>query len=190
MTALPSTFSAPGRALAFITSDTNDVLSVDTQQMTEAFLIGGDRKFEEDPRFGLVVLSEIAGRALSPAVNDPGTAMYITGVFVRLFAQWSKPVADSDSKTCEYDRVAVLELSVDDMFDDAFTAIARDGAGAVEVVGRLQKGLASLAFLENEAMHEAALRHSRMALARAESALQLSEDLQVVRSLASFSSDT
>lgn len=190
VTALPGTFSAPGRALAFISSDAHDVLPVDTQPISEAFLIGDDRKFEEDPRFGLVVLSEIAGRALSPAVNDPGTAIYITGVFVRLFAQWSKPVADSDSKTCEYDRVAVLELSVDDMFDDAFTAIARDGAGAAEVAGRLQKGLASLAFLENEAMHEAALRHSRMALARAESALQLSEDLQIVRSLASFSSDT
>jgi uncharacterized membrane protein len=28
------------------------------------------RYFEEDPRFGLITLSEIASRALSPAVND------------------------------------------------------------------------------------------------------------------------
>src|SRR5690606_38956022 len=134
-----------------------------------------------DPRVGLVVLSEIAGRALSPAVNDPGTALYIVGVFVRLCAQWSKPVANSESDSCEYDRVAVPDLSVHDMFDDAFTAIARDGAGAVEVTGRLQKGLASLATLDDVAMRDAALRHSRMALARAESVLQLSEDLQTVR---------
>lgn len=187
--ALPGAFSAPGRALAFITSDANDVMAVDTQQISEAFLIGNDRKFEEDPRFGLVVLSEIAGRALSPAVNDPGTAIYIVGVFVRLFAQWSKPVADSERDSCEYDRVAVPELSAHDMFDDAFTAIARDGAGAVEVTGRLQKGLASLASLDDVAMRDAALRHSRMALARAESVLQLSEDLQAVRSLASFANE-
>lgn len=189
VTALPGAFSAPGRALAFITSDANDVVPVDTQQISEAFLIGDDRKFEEDPRFGLVVLSEIAGRALSPAVNDPGTAIYIVGVLVRLFAQWSKPVADSESDTCKYDRVAVPELSAQDMFDDAFTAIARDGAAAVEVTGRLQKGLASLATFDDVAMRDAALRHSRMALARAESVLRLSEDLQTVRSLASFANE-
>lgn len=189
LSALPGTFAAPGRALAFISADAHDVLPVDTAQMRAAFLIGDDRKFEEDPRFGLVVLAEIAGRALSPAVNDPGTAIYIVGVFVRLLAQWSKPVADSDSDTCEYDRIAVPELSSEDMFDDAFTAIARDGAGAIEVAGRLQKGLASLASIENEAMRAAALRHSQMALARAENALQLPEDLQTVRDLAGLCSN-
>ncbi len=65
------------------------------------------------------------------------------------------------------------------MFDDAFTAIARDGAGAVEVTGgRLQKAFESLASVGDEAMRGAALRHSRMALARAENVLQLPEDLQ------------
>ena len=189
LSALPGTFAAPGRALAFISSDAHDVLPVDTEQMRAAFLIGDDRKFEEDPRFGLVVLAEIAGRALSPAVNDPGTAIYIVGVFVRLLAQWSKPVAESDSDACEYDRIAVPELSSEDMFDDAFTAIARDGAGAIEVAGRLQKGLASLASIENEAMRAAALHHSQMALARAENALQLPEDLQIVRDLAGLCSN-
>ncbi len=189
LNALPGTFVAPGRALAFVSSDANDVLPVDTEQMSAAFLMGDDRKFEEDPRFGLVVLAEIAGRALSPAVNDPGTAIYIVGVFVRLFAQWSKPAADSDTDTCEYDRIAVPELSCDDMFDDAFTAIARDGAGAIEVAGRLQKGLASLASFENEAMRAAAVRHSQMALARAEAVLQLPEDLQTVRELADLCSN-
>lgn len=189
LSTLPGTFAAPGRALAFISSDAHDVLPVDTEQMRAAFLIGDDRKFEEDPRFGLVVLAEIAGRALSPAVNDPGTAIYIVGVFVRLFAQWSKPAANNGSDTCEYDRIAVPELSSDDMFDDAFTAIARDGAGAIEVAGRLQKSLASLASLENEAMRAAALRHSQMALARAENALQLPEDLQTVRDLAGLCSN-
>ena len=189
LSALPGTFAAPGRALAFISSDAHDVLPVDTEQMRAAFLIGDDRKLEEDPRFGLVVLAEIAGRALSPAVNDPGTAIYIVGVFVRLLAQWSKPVAESDSDACEYDRIAVPELSSEDMFDDAFTAIARDGAGAIEVAGRLQKGLASLASIENEAMRAAALHHSQMALARAENALQLPEDLQIVRDLAGLCSN-
>lgn len=191
LSALPGTFSAPGRALAFITPDSGDLAELDTRQIAAAFLIGDDRKFAEDPRFGLVVLSEIAGRALSPAVNDPGTAIYIVGVFVRLFAQWCKPVDDSggDSASCKYDRVAVPELSISDMFDDAFTAIARDGAATVEVASRLQKGLESLAWLGDEAVRDAALRHSRMALARAEHVLQLPEDLRSVRELARFAKD-
>ena len=187
LTALPGTFSAPGRALAFITSDTGDAQDIDTAQIAKAFLIGDDRVFEEDPRFGLIVLSEIAGRALSPAVNDPGTAIYILGVFVRLFAQWCEPDQEGEeAQACEHDRVEVPQISVQDMFDDAFTAIARDGAGAVEVAGRLQKSLKSLAFVGDVAMRDAALKHSRMALARAEHALDLPEDLQVVRELASF----
>lgn len=158
--------------------------------MAKAFLSGEDRVFEEDPRFGLIVLSEIAGRALSPAVNDPGTAIYILGVFVRLFALWCAPIKDSDLRACVYDRVEVPELSIADMFDDAFTAIARDGAGAIEVAGRLQKTLESLTYVGDVTVSDAARQHSRMALARAEHALQLPQDLQTLRELARFSQDS
>ena len=82
---------------------------------------------------------------MSPAVNDPGTAIDIIGTFVRLFALWSEPLEEGDTLSPEFDRVAVPEISLQDMFDDAFTAIARDGAGAIEVAGRLQKAFASLA---------------------------------------------
>ena len=128
MAALPGTFSAPGRVLAYVSSDSGDLSDLDTSQIAKAFLIGGDRKFDEDPRFGLIVLSEIASHALSPAVNDPGTAIEIIGTFVRLFALWSEPIEEGDTKLLQFDRVEVPEISVRDMFDDAFTAIARDGA--------------------------------------------------------------
>ena len=186
LAALPGTFSAPDRALAYVTPDSGNLPDIDAGRIAKAFLIGDDRQFEEDPRFGLIVLSEIASRALSPALNDPGTAIYIIGVFVRLFALWSEPVEGGDTRTGECDRVEVPEISLRDMFDDAFTAIARDGAGAIEVAGRLQKALASLASIGDVAMRDAAIHHSRMAFARAESVLELPEDLEVVRKLANF----
>ncbi len=182
--ALPGTFAAPGRALAYVTADSGVLSDMDTSQIAKAFLIGDDRIFDEDPRFGLIVLSEIASRALSPAVNDPGTAIDIIGTFVRLFAGWSEPIEKGDTREC--DRVEVPEISLRDMFDDAFTAIARDGAGAVEVVSRLQKALESLASIENGTMRDVAKRHARLALARAEKALTLPEDLEIVRELAKF----
>jgi len=182
--ALPGSFSAPGRALAYVTSDSGDLPDIDTIHIQKAFLIGADRKFDEDPRFGLIVLSEIAGRALSPAVNDPGTAIVIIGTFVRLFALWSEPVEDGDRLSCDFDRVEVPEISERDMFDDAFTAIARDGAGTVEVVTWLLKAFHSLASIDDAAMREVATHHARLALARAENALKLPEDLAMVRKLA------
>ncbi|RDE51646.1 MAG: DUF2254 domain-containing protein [Candidatus Accumulibacter meliphilus] len=186
--ALPGTFSAPGRALAYVTADSGDLSDIDARQVAQAFILGNGRQFDEDPRFGLVVLSEIASRALSPAVNDPGTAIGIIGTFVRLFALWSEPIDESDTPISECDRVEVPKISLRDMFDDAFTAIARDGAGTIEVAGRLQKAFASLASIGGGEMRDAAIHHSRLALARAENVLEIPEDLEVVRKLAKLAS--
>lgn len=79
VTALPGTFSAPGRALDYVTADSDDLSDIDASRIAQAFLIGDARQFDEDPRFGLIVLSEIASRALSLAINDPGTAIVIIG---------------------------------------------------------------------------------------------------------------
>ena len=184
--ALPGTFVAPDRALAYVRAQGRERIEIDDDQIDAHFTIGGERRFDDDPRFGLVVLSEIAGRALSPAVNDPGTAIDIIGTLVRLFTLWSAPAATDRGTGTTYDRVEVPEVSVRDMFDDAFTAIARDGAGAVEVSVRLQKALQSLASRGDVAMRGAALHHARLALARAERSLELPEDLAVVRDAATF----
>lgn len=184
--ALPGTFVAPGRALAFVSADPGEPSEIDYELVGESFQIGGGRLFDDDPRFGLVVLAEIAGRALSPAVNDPGTAIGIIGVLVRLFALWSEPPTDADAPALRYDRVEVPEISVQDMFDDAFTAIARDGAGSVEVSIRLQKALHSLASLGDADMRKAAEYQGYLAIKRARLALDLEEDLAAVRDAAQF----
>ncbi len=181
--ALPGTFAAPDRALAYVSAFPGDA-AIDCTSVAGSFQIGRDRRFDNDPRFGLVVLSEIAGRALSPAVNDPGTAIEVVGVLVRLFALWGEPAADGREDPPMYDRVEVPELSVRDMFDDAFTPIARDGAGVVEVGVRLQKALHALASVGNAEMREAAVYHGRLALKRAEVALDMTEDLMAVRNAA------
>jgi uncharacterized membrane protein len=189
LAALPGTFSAPGRVLAYVTADSSKGSDLDTDRVAKAFLIGNDRTFDEDPRFGMIVLSEIANRALSPAVNDPGTAIEVIGSYVRLFALWREPVPETEERTFECDRVEVPELSMWDMFDDAFTPIARGGAGMVEVAVRLQKAFQALAAFGDASMREVAFHHSRLALARAEKALDLPEDLETVRAEAGFPTD-
>lgn len=185
ITALPGTFSSPDRPLAYVSIPLGDASEIDFTCVAESFQIGDDRRFEDDPRFGLVVLSEIAGRALSPAVNDPGSAIKIIGTMVRLFALWNEPAKEEDEKDPEYDRVAVPQISMRDMFDDAFTAIARDGAGTVEVTVRLQKALHSLASIGDAETRDAARYHRDLALERARKSLDMEEDLVAVRDAAS-----
>ena len=179
--ALPGAMIVPGRPLAYVATTVGSPANIDTAKIAEAFLIGNDRTYDEDPRFGLVVLSEIASRALSPAVNDPGTAIDVIGAQVRLLTEWSKPLREKEQEPTKYDRVAVPALSLPDMFDDAFNPIARDGASMIEVVIRLQKALASLATISDPQMQEVASRHALSALQRAEQALDFPEDIAAAR---------
>lgn len=178
--ALPGTFAMAGRPLAWVEA------AASTEGVAAAFTVGDDRTFEDDPRFGFVVLSEIAGRALSPAVNDPGTAIDIIGTHVRLFSDWLAPAGDAGeaSSPSRCDRVTVPALSADDLCDDAFTAIGRDGAGTVEVAVRLQKAFAALSRLGDAEWQQAIGRHARSALARAEQAMSSPDDLAAVRAAA------
>lgn len=185
--ALPGAFLTADRELARIIPDGGDPHAIDPDAIDKAFVIGDRRTFDEDPRFGLVVLSEIAARALSPAVNDPGTAIDVTGALVRLFSAWAKPLREDERKPCPYDRIEIPQLTALDMFDDAFTGIARDGAATVEVAARLQKALRTLASIDDHAIKNAAIQHSRLALARAAGALTLPQDLETIRALADFS---
>lgn len=185
--ALPGTFCTPDLPVAWVKCETPESISdEDAEAIAAAFAIGGSRVFDQDPRFGLVVLSEIASRALSPALNDPGTAIDVTGTLVRLFVTWNDCGQATNVATVQFDRVAVPTLSLSGMFDDAFTGIARDGAGNIEVIVRLLKAFESLAAVGDSAMRDNALRHARLALVRAENVLKVQEDRMIAREAAEF----
>lgn len=182
----PGQYVDPGRPLLFteheIGSDTADA-------MRKAVIIGGDREFESDPRFGLIVLSEIASRALSPGVNDPGTAIDVIGTSVRVLAEWSD-AARNEKPAVRFNRLHVVPLRVADVLEDAFRWIARDGAGQLEVQIRLQKGLATLAAHDPAMFAGVARSLSQEAVARAEQQMDLPEDLERLRTVASRIFDT
>lgn len=184
--AQPGRFNAPGRALAYV-SETEEGAADDEGplEMTKAFTIGAARTFEADPRFGLIALSEIASRALSPAVNDPGTAIAVIGAQLRLLSCWVRVDPEATGPEVSHDRVFVAPLSLSSMLDDAFTAISRDGAGTVEVGIRLQKSFLSLSCLGHTALTRSARAHSKAHLARAERAMSHPADLAEISGWAS-----
>lgn len=146
-------------------------------RLVEAFVIGDQRTFSHDPRFGLIALTEIADRALSPGINDPGTAIDVIGTLTRLLTDWA-PGGEKDE--VRNDRVAVLPLDANDVIEDAFRPIARDGAGIVEVVLRLLEGLETVA-ATNQYLRQAAIDAGKDALLRAEAALSAPADIAAVR---------
>jgi uncharacterized membrane protein len=66
-------FVLPGQALATI-SPPGEVDEEVFRQVRKAFLLGPERTPEQDVEFGIVEISDIAIKALSPGINDPTTA--------------------------------------------------------------------------------------------------------------------
>jgi uncharacterized membrane protein len=183
----PGAFTFPNQPLAYFNKEQRSTKQdLDLKKIEGAFTIAKDRAFDEDPRFGLVVLSEIASRALSAAVNDPGTAIDIIGSFVRLFTLWSDVEEDEIDKDLPFDRILFPKLSLSDMFDDAFNAIARDGAGTIEVALRLQKAFRSLASLDYPNIKEVSKAHALIAFRYAEKSLTLDEEIEILKQEVQF----
>ncbi|WP_407290851.1 DUF2254 domain-containing protein [Stutzerimonas zhaodongensis] len=170
---LPGIFVEPSQPIAWSVGIAEDCDGA----LRDAFVIGAQRTFDRDPRYGIIVLAEVASRALSPGINDQGTAVDVIGRGVRVLSHLSRPTPPEEPT---FDRVFAPGLSVEHMLDDFFTPIARDGAAIVEVCIRLQQALASLGRLGDAAVALAANRHAEMALKRAEAALTVPDDYRRV----------
>jgi uncharacterized membrane protein len=155
-----------------------------------AFTIGPERNFDQDPRFCIEVMSEIASRALSPGVNDPGTAILVIAMQQRLLTLWHDARKEEHSPEC--DRVLAPALETRDLFEDAFGPLLRDAAPMREVGVRLQKALHRLAALGSTDFAEAARTLSDRGLAQSDSALAIDADRahlhDLVKSLRHFNS--
>jgi uncharacterized membrane protein len=145
------------------------------------FVIGDERTFEADPRFGLLTLSEIASRALSPAVNDPGTAIHSLDATVRVFRKLVQSTDQRDEKAARRsERLHVVPADSAAFIHDGFRAIARDGAAHREVCIHLQKSLAEVKSLDTKTFGEIAEDMSREAMKRAEHGGLFAEDLDAL----------
>ncbi|CAL1692974.1 hypothetical protein MMB232_03157 [Brevundimonas subvibrioides] len=174
--AAPGAYVRAGDAIAAISNLECDAKGRD--RFRTAFAIGGHRSFDQDPRFGLIVLGEIAARALSPGVNDPGTAIQVLAAAVRTLDEWAA-LSNEAPQEVRHSRLWGAGVEEDDLVTDVFGPIARYGAGDVTVATRLQKMLAKLA-RDGGPLGVAARRQADQALERARLALVLPDDIRVV----------
>ncbi|QLF69586.1 DUF2254 domain-containing protein [Peteryoungia desertarenae] len=155
--------------------------------LRRAFTIGANRSYDQDPLFGLTVLSEIASRALSSGINDPGTAVDVISQQARILSRAAdrsaarqkdmKPTTSNTGRGPKpHRRVHAAPIEPLSLLETSFLTVARDAAGMVEVAIAQQRALAALSASRDKDYAAAARSLAKVVLDRALSKLEFEDD--------------
>jgi uncharacterized membrane protein len=150
-------------------------------QTTVAF--GSERTMEQDPLFSFRIIVDIALKALSPAINDPTTAVLAIDQIHRLLRVVGKRQLREETINDERGQCRVIYRTPnwEDFVNLACTEIRNCGAGSVQVARRLRAMLDNLIASLPAHRHQA-LEDERRRLDRAlEPLYSLPEDLALAR---------
>ena len=108
--------------------------------------IGPTRTMQQDVEFGIVQIVDIALRAISPAVNDPTTAISCVDQLSCILIRW---LSRESPRSYYYDpphvlRVVVPWIKLEGLLDLAFEQIRHYAAGDAAVSLRLMRALADI----------------------------------------------
>jgi len=145
-------------------ADRTDTASL-AHEVNRACVLGDTRTMLQDPLLGISQLVVIASRALSPAVNDPSTAMLCID---RLGQALGKIAAYGERTGCHYDAAKELRViergnNFDVFAGAAFNPIRQYGRGTAEVLMRMLAAVRSVAlFCRTDAQRQVLLQHARL----------------------------
>lgn len=140
------------------------------EDVLDAFIIGADRTGSQDAGFFVKQLVELALRALSPSINDPGTARTCVDRLEQALCHLAGRRIPSPFR---YDEDGVLRVVAPPMtfvslLDLAFEEIGRYGCSSVSVMSRLLEAVRDLAACtRREEDREALIRHADVLADRA-----------------------
>lgn len=136
--------------------------AIPEEALRPAITFGSERTFEQDPKYAIRLLVDIAIKALSPAINDPTTAVQaldqIEDLLVRLGRRRLEIGAFRDSKGNL--RLLMRFPAWEDFLRLAFDEIRLYGATSVQVMRRMKALMNQLISLLPEERRPA-LRHWR-----------------------------
>jgi uncharacterized membrane protein len=120
--------------------------AIDEAALRKAIRTGSQRTFEQDPKYSIHLIADIAIRALSPAINDPTTAVQaldqIEDLLLRL-GHRRLEVGELRNRAGRL-RLLVLMPKWEDFLDLAFSQIRSYGATSVQVMRRIKALLSDL----------------------------------------------
>ncbi|MEN9518252.1 MAG: hypothetical protein RLZZ381_840 [Cyanobacteriota bacterium] len=135
------------------------------KNLDDAFILGKERTEQQDIEFPIEQLVEIALRAISPAVNDPFTAIRCID---RLGAGLSRLAQRNFPSPYRYDnnknlRVIAERVTFVGLVDTAFNQIRQYGKSDIAVTIRLLEAIATIAhYTSTQQEREILLRHAEM----------------------------
>jgi len=112
-----------------------------------AFDIGPTRTLQQDVEFGVIQIVDIALRAISPAVNDPSTAISCVDQLSRILIRWIHRAPPSSYLYAPPHvlRVIVPWIGLDQLLDTAFEQIRHYSASDIAVSLRLLRAFNDIA---------------------------------------------
>ncbi len=133
---------------------------LDEIKLKQAIELGVERTFEQDPKYALRVLVDIAIKALSPAINDPTTAVQALDQIEDLLLRLGSCRLEAGD-FCDKQGAVRLVMplpSWDDFLRLALDEIRYCGASSVQVMRRMKALIKNLMTVLPTERHEA-LRH-------------------------------
>ncbi len=120
--------------------------ALDDASLRAALAFGQERTLEQDPMFAFRILVDIAAKALSPAINDPTTAVLAIDQIHRLLRVIGKRHLDTEAMLDESGALGVAFHTPDweDYVILAVSEIRQYGRGSFQVVRRLRAMLENL----------------------------------------------
>ena len=117
------------------------------QALRAMVAVGAERTLEQDPMFGFRILVDIAIKALSPAINDPTTAVVAIDQIHRLLRELGKRELRGEEVVDQSGRLRVIFRTPnwEDFVHLACNEIRLCGAGNVQVARRMRAMLDDLA---------------------------------------------
>jgi uncharacterized membrane protein len=121
-------------------------VALEDEALRATLAFGRERTLEQDPMFAFRILIDIAAKALSPAINDPTTAVLAIDQLHRLLREIGKRHLDSEAILDETGACGVLYHTPDweDYVTLAVSEIREYGATSLQVVRRLRAMLENL----------------------------------------------
>ncbi|MEU7072711.1 DUF2254 domain-containing protein [Streptomyces narbonensis] len=144
VTRLIGDFVPPGTVLVEVHGGRS---GVDPERVNRSVALGAERTIEQDPAFALRILVDIAIRALSPAVNDPTTAVQVINYIERFLHTVGNArlsgryvLADRGGEA----RLVIPGRDWDDYLELAVCEIRDYGSSSVQICRRLRAMLDGL----------------------------------------------
>lgn len=159
------------------------VASLDEQMLRSTVALGPERTMEQDPTFAHRIIVDIALKALSPAINDPTTAVIAIDQLHRLLRKAGNRNLRTDETLGKSGQLLVILRTPnwEDFVHLTFTEIRSYGAQSIQIVRRLRAMIENLIQTLPKHRHAILQRELTLLDQEIEKNFPLPEDLALAR---------